>query len=108
MGQPFTYPSFHPLNLSKRSDVKDEQVLIQLEALAHQLGIAIRYHKFAFDESARRGGLCRIYGDYVLFIDSQATTKEKIWVAIEALKRFDLGDIYVNPIIRDLLGGSKE
>lgn len=87
--------------------MKDELVWSQLEALAHQLGIAIRYHKFAIDESAGRGGLCRIYGDYVLFIDSQARTKEKIWFAIEAIKRFDLADLYVEPFIRDLLEGSK-
>ncbi len=44
----------------------------------------------------------------VLIIDSQATTKEKIGVAIEALKQFDLGDIHVMPVIRDLLERSKE
>jgi hypothetical protein len=43
-----------------------------------------------------------------LFLDSQATTKEKIRVTIEALKQFDLGDIYLNPVIWDLLEGSKK
>jgi hypothetical protein len=87
--------------------VKDELLLSQLEDLAYELGIGIRHFKFIRDESSGRGGLCRIRGEYVLFIDSQATTKEKIWATLEALKKFDLGDIETNPHIRDLLNGSK-
>ncbi len=88
--------------------MKDELLLSQLEALAYKLGIVIRHFKFIRDESSGPGGLCRIRGEYVLFIDSQATTKEKIWVIIEALKQFDLGNICVNPLIRGLLEGFKE
>ena len=87
--------------------MKDELLLSQLEDLAHQLGIAIRHFKFIRDESSGRGGLCRLRGEYVLFIDSLATTKEKIWVTLEALKQFNLGDIETDPLIRDLLNGSK-
>ena len=88
--------------------MKDELLLSQLEALVYKLGIAIRYDKVTRDDSSDRRGLCRIRGDYVLFLDSQATTKEKIRVTIEALKQFDLGDIYLNPVIWDLLEGSKK
>jgi len=88
--------------------VKDELVLSQLEDLANKLGIAIRYDRVTRDESSGRGGLCRIRGEYVLFIDSQAPTKENIRVTIEALKQFNLTDIQVVPLIRDLLEGSKE
>lgn len=88
--------------------MKDELLLSQLEDLAYKLGIAIRNDKVTRDESSGRGGLCRIRGEYVLFLDSQATTKEKILVSIEALKQFDLGDVHVMPVIRDLLEGAKE
>jgi hypothetical protein len=88
--------------------VKDELVLSQLEGLADKLGIAIRHFKFIRDESSGPGGLCRIRGEYVLFLDSQATTKEKVSITIQALKQFDLGDIHVMPVIRDLLEGSKD
>jgi hypothetical protein len=79
--------------------------LSQLEDLAYELRIDIRHFKFIRDESSGRGGLCRIRGEYVLFVDSWATTKEKILATIEALKQFDLGDIHVLPSIRDLLEG---
>ena len=88
--------------------MKDELLLNQLEDLANKQGIAIRHFKFIRDESSGRGGLCRIRGEYILYIDSQATTKEKILVMIEALKQFDLGDIQVLPAIRNLLDGYKE
>jgi hypothetical protein len=88
--------------------VKNELVLNQLEDLANKLGIAIRHDKVNRDESSARGGLCRIRGEFALFLDSQATTKEKILITIEALKQFKLGDIHVVPAIRDLLEGSKE
>jgi hypothetical protein len=88
--------------------VKDELVLSQLEGLAYKLRITTRHDKVIRDESSGRGGLCRIREDYFLFIDSQATTKEKIRVTIEALKQFNLADIQVMPLIRDLLSRSKE
>jgi hypothetical protein len=88
--------------------VKDEFLLSQLEDLAHMLGITIRHFKFIRDESSGPGGLCRIRGEYILFVDSQATTKEKIRVTKDALKRFDLADIHVKPLIRGFLDGSKE
>jgi hypothetical protein len=88
--------------------VKDELLLSELEDLAYKLGITIRHFKFIRDESSGPGGLCRIRGEYILFVDSQATTKEKILVTKEALKQFDLGNIHVKPFIRDFLEGSKE
>jgi hypothetical protein len=88
--------------------VKDEFLLSYLEDLAHKLGITIRHFKFIRDESSGPGGLCRIRGEYVLFIDSQATKKEKIGVTIEALKQFDLSDMTLTPEIRDLFAGSKK
>jgi hypothetical protein len=86
--------------------VKDDLLLSQLEDLADKLGIAVRHLKF-FPGELSSGGLCRIRGQYVLFIDSLASTKEKILVTVEALKNFELGDIYVLPVIRDLLGKSE-
>jgi len=88
--------------------LNDELLLSHLEGLAYKLGIEVRYENVNWEGSSSAGGLCRLQGEYVLIIDFQATTKNKIMVIIEALKRFDLGDIYVKPVIRKLLEGSKE
>ena len=87
---------------------KDVFILSQLEELAEKLGIEVRHENVSVEESAGTGGLCRIKGKYVLIVHSHATSKEKIQVMTAALKMFDLGDIYVKPVIRELLEGSVE
>jgi hypothetical protein len=82
----------------------DHTALNLLEGLADKLGIPIRY-EIIKDELTGPGGLCRIGGKYILFIHSKATAKEKTQIMIEALMRFDLGDIYVRPALRELLEG---
>jgi hypothetical protein len=87
----------------------DEGVLInQLEELAGKLGIEIRYGIIPGEDSHRSGGLCRVNGQYVLIMHSRSTVKEKIGFIIKTLKGFEMGDVYVIPVIRELLDKSKE
>ena len=88
--------------------MSDEFLLDQLENLANRLGIKVRYENVNLEESSSVGGLCRLKGEYVLIIHAQAPVKEKIEVLTEVLKRFPLGDIYIRPVIRELLGESKD
>ena len=78
-------------------------LLQQLEELAERLGIAVHYENLSLGESPGRGGMCRIKGEYVLIIHRQASTTEKIQIMADALRRFDLGDTYVRPVIRELI-----
>jgi len=80
----------------------DHIALSFLEELADKLGIPIRY-EIIKDELTGLGGLCRVDGEFILIIDSTAAVKEKIRIMTEALRRFDLGDIYVRPALRELL-----
>jgi hypothetical protein len=85
--------------------LNDELILNQLEELADRLGIEIRYENVTGDEEPSAGGLCRLKGVTVLIIHSQAPLKDKIELLIEVLKRFPIGDLYVRPVIRELLEG---
>jgi len=82
--------------------------LHQLEELAGKLGIEIRYGNIAVEESHRTGGLCRFKGQYVLIIHSRLTVKEKIGMIVKNLKGFEMDDVYLIPVIRELLDQSKE
>jgi N-dimethylarginine dimethylaminohydrolase len=82
--------------------IDDHTALSLLEELADKLGITIRY-EIIKDELTGPGGLCRIEGKYILIIHSKATVKEKMQIMIKVLRRFDLGDIYVRPALRELL-----
>ena len=83
--------------------MNDEVILSYLEELAEKLEILVRDENINIEESSSSGGLCRVEGKYVIILHSKATVKEKIQVMIAALQQFDLSDIYVKPVIRELL-----
>lgn len=85
----------------------DENLLIELKELACKLEIIIREEALDLEESWTGGGLCRIEGHYVLILNSRATIGEKIQVMLKALKPFDLSDMYLKPVIRNLLEGDE-
>jgi hypothetical protein len=81
----------------------DHTALSQLEGLAYQLGIQIRYEKIGEEDVRSTGGLCLVKGTQVIIINSKATTKDKIQTLVKALRNFDLDDVYIRPALRDLL-----
>ncbi len=84
----------------------DENTIIeQLEELVKSFGIQIRGEAIKQDEDLVKvvGGLCLLKGEYVLIINSKATTMDRIWTLATALKRFDLETIYLRPVLRELL-----
>ena len=88
--------------------MNDERLLHQLEELAEKLGITVRREKVNAEGSSSSGGLCRIKDKYILILNSESSPQEKIKVITEALKRFDLGNVYVRPGLRELLEGSED
>jgi hypothetical protein len=86
----------------------DEVILNYLEELAEKLDILVRDENINMEESSSSGGLCRIEGQYVIILNSKASMKEKIQVMITALQQFDLRDMYIKPVIRELLDGYQE
>lgn len=88
--------------------MNEEVLLNQLEELADKLEILVRDENINIEESSSTGGLCRVEGNYILILHSKATVKEKIQVMIKALNQFDLSDIYVKPVIRELLEEHEE
>jgi N-dimethylarginine dimethylaminohydrolase len=84
----------------------DENTIIdQLEELIKRFGIQIRHEAIKQDEDLVRvvGGLCLLRGEYVLIINSKATTMDRIKTLATALKHFDLDQIYLLPVLRELL-----
>ena len=81
----------------------NEIILSYLEELAEQLGISVWDESINLEETFSAGGLCRVEGKYILILNSKTTTKEKIDVSVKALQQFDLSNMYVKPVIRELL-----
>ena len=89
----------------------DENTMIdQLEELIKSFGIQIRCEAIKQDEDAVNvaGGLCLLRGEYVLIINSKATTMDRIKTLATALKHFDLDQIYLRPVLSELLDKTPE
>jgi hypothetical protein len=82
--------------------------LSHLEALAHALGIQIRYECLEGETTFATGGLCRIKDKQVIIVNERAATGEKVKTLAKVLKRFDLSQIYLRPALRDFLEGAGE
>jgi hypothetical protein len=82
----------------------DEAIAIDhLEALAHKLGVLVRYEHLDTETAFPSGGLCRIRDKHIIIVNARAAPAEKVKTLISALRRFDLSEIYLKPAIRDLL-----
>jgi N-dimethylarginine dimethylaminohydrolase len=89
----------------------DENTIIdRFEELIKSFGIQIRCEAIKQDEDLVNvvGGLCLLRGEYVLIINSKATTMDRIKTLATALKHFDLDQIYLRPVLRELLDKTPE
>ena len=84
----------------------DENTIVDhLEELAEKFGVQIRYEVIKQDEDSIRtpGGLCLFKGEYVLIINTDTTILDRINTLATALKHFDLDQVYIRPVLRELL-----
>jgi hypothetical protein len=88
----------------------EEPIIKQLEELIKSFSVQIRREPIKQDEDLVKvvGGLCLLRGKYVLIINSNATTMDRIKTLATALKHFDLDQIYLRPVLRELLDKTPE
>jgi len=87
----------------KDSGMDDKTLMAQLEELAENLAIEVRYEAIRKEGSFFTGGLCRLKGKDILIVNSEAAIGDKIQALAKALKRFDLSRIYIRPALREFL-----
>jgi len=90
--------------------VDENTILDQLEELIEKFGVQIRHEAIKQDEDSVHvvGGLCLLKGEYVLIINSKAAVRDKILALGIAVKQFDHDQIYIRPVLRELLEGIPE
>ena len=77
----------------------DQAIILQeLEALATDLAIEIRY-----DELESTGGLCRFKGRTCLIVNRYLSVAERIRLFSRELYQFPLGDVFIRPQVRQVL-----
>ncbi len=85
----------------KEDRLRDEEIMKALEEVAERLSIQIHYEEMKAFEFRVEDGSCRVKGETSIFIDRKRPLKEKISILARELKKFDLEDIYIPPLLRE-------
>jgi hypothetical protein len=80
-----------------------EELLLQLEELAGRLNIKVQHESLKNEDPSTFGGYCRSGDQHMIIFHSKASVSRKIEIFTEALRRFEIDDLYVRPDLRELL-----
>ncbi|MGH7804074.1 MAG: hypothetical protein ACREQJ_06980 [Candidatus Binatia bacterium] len=84
---------------------KIEAMLEELRNLAVRLGYQVREEKLHREVGYRvRSGACRVREKNLILIDRELAPAARVEVLVDELSRRELGDVYVSPEVRRLLG----
>ncbi|MBN2419583.1 MAG: hypothetical protein JXL81_09385 [Deltaproteobacteria bacterium] len=89
--------------MKKKKSTQNEEILGQLEELAGNLDISVRYEKIQKESAFFPGGYCKVKGKDLIIINSKASLDDKVEIISRALLLFDLSQIYVLPAVRELI-----
>ena len=80
--------------------MEDAIILQELEALAAELSVELRYEDLQGEST---GGLCRLGGRVCLFVDRTLSVAERVRLIVRELAELPLGGVFVRPGVRELL-----
>ena len=90
------------MRLNGTSNEEDILLLARLKDVARQVGIQVREEDLGLeDDFPVQAGVCRLYGDSVLFMDRRADIKEQVEVLLRCLGGRDLSNIFIVPSVRE-------
>ncbi len=78
--------------------MKHEQIIADLQDLAQQLGVRVRYEKGDFE-----GGYCILKEERVLLINKRMLPPRKAAVLATALHEIGLESVFIKPVLREYI-----
>lgn len=75
--------------------MKEEELLLEIEQTAQDMGLRIRYEKGDFD-----GGYCILRDENIIVANKKLSPIKKCSVIAQALGEFGIDDVYMKPIVR--------
>jgi hypothetical protein len=72
-----------------------EETLSELEIVAHDMGVHIRYEKGEFD-----GGYCLLRDERIIVVNKKLNSNRKAAVLSQAFGELGIENIYIKPAIR--------
>ena len=74
-----------------------------LEDLAERLGVEVVYQKLGEDEFSVQGGLCKVNGNFKIFVDRSKPLEDQVSTVARGLAAFNTEEVFVFPYIREVL-----
>ncbi|MFQ6618287.1 MAG: hypothetical protein ACE5QV_06325 [Fidelibacterota bacterium] len=90
-------------NIYKGLNFKDEEILLKLQGICERLGVEVRYESGDFE-----GGLCKVNDKQILVVNKSLPLSSQIAIMAKALGSMDLDNVYIIPVIRELLNSYKD
>ncbi|MEK7248933.1 MAG: hypothetical protein AAB209_00780 [Bacteroidota bacterium] len=78
--------------------MKHEQIIAELEEVAQQLGVTIRYEKGDFE-----GGFCILKARKILIINKKLMPNRKAAVLAVAMQEIGLENVFIKPALREFI-----
>ena len=72
-----------------------EETLSELEIVAHDMGVHIRYEKGDFD-----GGYCLLRDERIIVVNKKLNSNRKATVLSQAFGELGIENIYIKPAVR--------
>ena len=86
--------------------MKDDKLIAALEEVARMVGARVSYETIKKTTGRQpKGGLCYITEGPRIIIHKKLTDSEKAQVLIEALRDFDLENLFIAPEVRQAIEG---
>ena len=72
-----------------------EEFFPELESLAEEMGVRIRYEKGDFD-----GGYCILRDERIIVVNRKLNVNRKVSVISQGLNQLGLDNIFIKPVVR--------
>jgi hypothetical protein len=79
----------------------EEEILQALEQVAEKLSVQVHYEDMKAFEFRVQDGFCTLKGESHIYIDRKRPVHEKIHILAVELKKFNLEEIYIPPLLRE-------
>jgi len=95
--------------MAAKAETRAERLKAGLEELASSLGVRVSYEKIKKGSGRQpTGGLCYVHGEPRIIVHRPLPDSDKVQVLVEALRSFDLENLYIPPEIREALEGASK
>jgi hypothetical protein len=78
--------------------MENQELLTELESIALQLGIKLRYEKGDFE-----GGYCVLKSERIIVINKKLSPNLRLSVIARGINEIGLNNVYVKPAVRDFI-----